>query len=119
MRRAKTKISPLPPSAGEALVTSGKLSRSKLNAIKRWNAASANALENFPLFVAGVVLGVVAGVDHGSMNGLMTLYTVARLAYAVAYVAIESERFSYLRSVLWWQGNLSCLMMLWLAGKRL
>lgn len=76
-------------------------------------------MENFPLFVAAVLLGAHAGVDHGSMNGLMALYTVARLAYAAAYVAVESERGSYLRSVCWWQGNLACLLMLWLAGRRL
>ncbi|KAG9248357.1 hypothetical protein BJ878DRAFT_476513 [Calycina marina] len=70
---------------GEALVSAGKLSRSKPNAIKRWQAAGTNALENLPLFIAAVLLGTHAGVDHGGMNGLMMLYTVARLCYAVVY----------------------------------
>jgi uncharacterized MAPEG superfamily protein len=37
---------------GEAAVQAGKISRSALNKLKRQEAAHANAVEGFPLFVA-------------------------------------------------------------------
>lgn len=48
----------------------------------------------------------------------MALYTVARLAYAVAYIVVERERYSPIRSAFWWVGNVCCLKMLWLAAKK-
>lgn len=40
---------------GEALVREGKLHRKVLDRMKRWEAAHANAVEGYSLFVAGVV----------------------------------------------------------------
>jgi uncharacterized MAPEG superfamily protein len=49
----------------------------------------------------------------------MILYTLARVAYAASYILIEDERASFLRSVLWWTGNTSCISMMVMAGKRM
>jgi uncharacterized MAPEG superfamily protein len=62
---------------------------------------------------------VHAGVDNGKMNGLMALYTVARFGYAVAYITIEGDVTSQIRGLLWWTGNICCLTMMGLAGRKL
>lgn len=104
---------------GPAMVSSGKISQKTLNMIKRWGFAHNNAIENYPLFMGGVLLGTVAGVETGKLNGLMALYTVARLGYAVAYVMIEGDVTSQVRGLLWWTGNICCLTMMGMAGRRL
>lgn len=87
--------------------------------IKRWGFAHANAIESYPFFTSAVLLGLHAKVETGTLNGIMALYTIARLAYAVAYVMIESDTTSQIRGLLWWVGNLCCLSMMWMAGKKL
>lgn len=101
------------------MVREGKISQKTLNMIKRWGFAHNNAIENYPLFLGGVLIGIVAGVDRGSMNGLMMLYTAARLGYAVAYVVIEGDLTAQIRGLLWWAGNICFLTMMGLAGKKL
>jgi len=101
------------------MVREGKISQSTLNMIKRWGFAHNNAIENYPLFLGGVLLGLHAGVGRGVMNGLMALYTVARLGYAVAYICIGGDVTSQIRGVLWWTGNVCCLTMMGLAGRKL
>lgn len=82
-------------------------------------AAHANAVENYPLFVAGVLMCLHAKVPVGTLNDLMAGYTLARAAYAFAYVGIESDKYSRIRGYLWWTGNICCLTMIGMAGKRL
>jgi uncharacterized MAPEG superfamily protein len=43
---------------GELMIKEGKITRSRLQMIKRWESASANALENYPLFIGGVLLAL-------------------------------------------------------------
>ncbi|RDW91589.1 hypothetical protein BP5796_02754 [Coleophoma crateriformis] len=104
---------------GEKMVTEGKMTAATLRMIKRWEAAHANAVENFPLFFGSVLLALHAGVPVGKINGLAALYTLARCAYALAYINIETHAASYGRSVLWWVGNVSCLTLIKMAGSRL
>jgi uncharacterized MAPEG superfamily protein len=42
------------------------------------------------------------------MIGIGAGYTCSRILYAVAYIAIEDEMLSYVRSVFWWAGNAVC-----------
>ena len=104
---------------GEKMVAEGKISSATLRMIKRWESAQANAIENFTLFTASVLLATYAGVPTGTLNGLMASYLLARIGYGIAYITIEKEIYSLTRSLCWWWGNLSCLAMLVLAGKRL
>lgn len=66
-----------------------------------------------------VLLSVVAGVPHKTINTIGAWYTLSRVAYSLCYSYIESRGPSYLRSVAWWSGNISCITGLVLAGKRL
>ncbi|PWY69730.1 hypothetical protein BO70DRAFT_365660 [Aspergillus heteromorphus CBS 117.55] len=104
---------------GEAAVQAGKITRSQLNRLKRQEAAHANTIEGFPLFVAAVLVSLFAGLPSETINGIGLWYTVSRVAFGVAYVGIESEGWSFLRSLLWWSGNVSCITALVLGGKNL
>ncbi|OQD80103.1 hypothetical protein PENANT_c039G11608 [Penicillium antarcticum] len=104
---------------GERAVQAGKMSRSALEKLKRKEAAHANAQEGYPLFVAAMLLSLHAGLPNETINGIGLWYTVSRVAYSFAYSYIESPALSYLRSVTWWSGNISCLTALVLAGQKL
>ncbi|KAN0098984.1 hypothetical protein V8E51_014647 [Hyaloscypha variabilis] len=104
---------------GEKLMREGKLDRKTLERVKRWESAHANTVEGYSLFTGGVLLALHAGVPTQNLNGLMALYSSAIIAYAAAYILIEDERASFLRSVLWWVGNTSCISMMVMAGKKM
>jgi len=104
---------------GEAMVKEGKLSAKQLAMVKRWESAHANAVEGYTFFVAGVLLGLHAGVPTQTLNGLMAIYSLARIGFGISYIAIESEGKSWLRTMFWWTGNISCITMMVQAGKRL
>lgn len=87
--------------------------------VKRNEGAHANAMDNYALFVAAMVLGTVAGVESSSINAVGLSYSFARLVYGFLYVLGEGLGVSYGRSLAWWWGNLSCLGLLWGARGRL
>ncbi|KAL4773252.1 hypothetical protein BDW60DRAFT_30343 [Aspergillus nidulans var. acristatus] len=97
---------------GDAAVQSGKISQKTLDMIKRNESAHANAVENYALLVGAVAMATVAGVERVSINRAVVLYTLARTAYAVVYITIDTPRLSQLRGVCWWVGNLCCLNLL-------
>ncbi|RAK87082.1 hypothetical protein BO79DRAFT_31526 [Aspergillus costaricaensis CBS 115574] len=104
---------------GEAAVQAGKISRRQLDRLKRQEAAHANAVEGFPLFVAAVVVALHTGLPNDVINGIGAWYTISRILFGLAYVFIESETLSFSRSVLWWSGNISCITALVLGGRKL
>ncbi|KAJ5370085.1 uncharacterized protein N7496_006177 [Penicillium cataractarum] len=104
---------------GEAAVKSGKLSRSILNRLKREEAAHANAIEHFPVFVAATLIAVYAGVPNQTVNTFGVWYTVSRIAFSICYSYIETPALSYLRSAAWWSSNISCVTGLIAAAKKL
>lgn len=63
----------------------------------RANAAQSNSFEAFPFFAAGVVLALLASVDHARIDALGISFVVARIAYIACYVADKAT----LRSVVW------------------
>lgn len=104
---------------GEKAVSKGKITQVQLGRIKRLGAAHANAVENYPLLGIAVLFALHAGVENSKMNFWMAGYTVSRVVYAVAYTYIESDPLSYLRSLAWWGGNISCFSMIVAAGRKL
>ena len=66
-----------------------------------------------------VLFATYAGVPSTTINGICLWYTLSRFAYGAAYVFIESDRLSVVRSVIWWSCNASCIMGLVLAGRAL
>ncbi|KAJ5102000.1 hypothetical protein NUU61_004222 [Penicillium alfredii] len=104
---------------GEAAVRDGKLTRKQLDMLKRNEAAHANSVENFTLLVASVLFASHAGVPTQMINAASFSYTIARLCYSAVYILVGCPRWSQVRGLVWWWGNLSCLFMLWRAGKLL
>lgn len=104
---------------GEVAVREGKLTRKQLNMLKRNESAHANAVENFTLLVAAVTLSTIAGVPRTTINAAALTYTIARVAYGPIYIFIDHPAWSQIRGITWWTGNLSCLFLLWSAGKKL
>lgn len=68
-------------------------------------------MENLPLIATAVILGNMARLPVSTMNMVTGLYLATRVAYTIAYIAIESHRRSWIRTVLWVAG-MACSMYL-------
>ncbi len=75
----------------------------------RANAAQSNSFEAFPFFAAGVLIALLAGVDHDKIDALSSSFVLARLAYIACYVADKAT----MRSIFWAIGY-SCVIALYL-----
>lgn len=104
---------------GERAVQEGKITRAQLNLLKRNEAAHANAVEHFPMFIGSALFATVAKVPNETINRACLAYSIARLVYAVAYLAFDKVQLSYLRSLAWWASNFTCFYLLWRSGKAL
>lgn len=102
---------------GEAAVKANKITREQLDKLKRQQACHENSVEHFPFFVGAVLFAHHAGLPAQLINKYALIYTLVRIAYAVAYARITDKTASYLRSVLWWSGNFTCFRLFWFAGK--
>ena len=100
-------------------VRDGKITRKQLEMLQRNEAAHANSVENYTLFVAGITLATYAGVPRTTINAAGLTYTVARILYAINYITVERRQAARWRGLFWWVGNLSCLTLLWKAGQAL
>ena len=104
---------------GETAVREGKITCRQLDMLKRNEAAHANSVENFTLLVAAILFASYAGVSRQTINAAGLSYTVARLCYGAVYILVDHPRWSSVRAWVWWWGNLSCLTLLWKAGRLL
>ncbi|KAH7398023.1 hypothetical protein BKA64DRAFT_56058 [Cadophora sp. MPI-SDFR-AT-0126] len=104
---------------GEKMVRDGKMSRAALERVRRMENAHANSVEGFAVFVGGVLLALHAGVPTEKLNGLMVVYSVARIGYGLAYILIENEHLALIRTVFWYAANITCVIMMAMAGKRM
>ena len=102
---------------GLAAVKSGKITQAQYNRLKRCESAHANGIEHFPFFAAAMVWAQVAGLPRSVSNRMALMYAVARVVYVVVYVTAETEKWSQLRGVCWWIGNVACMRLFWLGGK--
>ena len=105
---------------GDKYVQDGKITRSQLNLLQRNEAAHANAMEHFPLFVASVLFASLGAVSNQRINAGCLAYGISRVIYSVAYLSVGRDvRLSYVRSLSWWASTWSCLWLLWESGKGL
>jgi len=101
---------------GPRAVEKGKITQAQLDSLKRLQAAHDNSIEHFPLFASAIVMATFAGVSADAVNSLGVVYTLLRTAYVVAYWKGSSLKISWVRSVVYWASNISCLRLIWLAG---
>ncbi|KIV88552.1 hypothetical protein PV10_08225 [Exophiala mesophila] len=104
---------------GEKAVQDGKITREQLNMVKRNEAAHANSMEHYTVFVASILFATVAKVPNSSINRACTIYSVSRVAYGLAYIYITKYKWSYVRSTAWWSSNFCCFYLLWQSAQRL
>jgi uncharacterized MAPEG superfamily protein len=104
---------------GEIAVREGKITRRQLDMLKRNESAHANAVENFPLLVAGVLFASMADVPGQTVNAAALSYTIARVVYGAIYILVDHPTWSWIRALAWWWGNSSCFFLLWKAGELL
>ncbi|QDS73240.1 hypothetical protein FKW77_004025 [Venturia effusa] len=101
----------------EMAVREGKMTREQVDMVQRCEAASANSVEGYTLFVGAVLFALYAKVPVSVVNKACAVYTVARLAYGPIYIFVSDDRWSQFRGLTWWTGNLSCLYLLWQGAK--
>ncbi|SNX87612.1 uncharacterized protein MEPE_06322 [Melanopsichium pennsylvanicum] len=104
---------------GEKAVASGKITPSQLRRLKRWQAAHYNAIENLPIFVASILSLQFAGASNRLVNRVAGVYLTARAAFAALYITVEDPSLSWLRTIAWWTGNVTCMYGLLEAAKRI
>lgn len=104
---------------GPEAVKSGKLTQSQLDLVKRNNAAHENSVTHFPAFVGAILWGSFAGLSPVELNASALAYTLVRLGYTAAYLGIQMEKLSSLRTVFWWTGNIICIRLWWIGTKAL
>ncbi|KAF2691614.1 hypothetical protein K458DRAFT_325085 [Lentithecium fluviatile CBS 122367] len=68
---------------------------------ERGKAAHANLMENAPFFIGAVIVGNMMGLSAETMNTAIGSYLALRVAYIVAYINVTSQKYSYVRSLLW------------------
>jgi uncharacterized MAPEG superfamily protein len=74
-------------------------------------AAHQNMIEAFPLFAAGLLAALWAGVDSTWVHVLSLSFLITRVAYTWLYVADRAS----LRSLVWSIGFFACLGLILLA----
>ncbi|WVQ79987.1 hypothetical protein IAT38_002088 [Cryptococcus sp. DSM 104549] len=77
--------------------------------VTRAVAANNNTHINFPLFVACLGVANAAHVSANVLHACTTTWLLARVAYNFAYILIEDDKKSAIRSLLYFTGVLSCL----------
>ena len=68
---------------------------------ERCEAAHKNSVENLPLFLGAIVLGNMAKLPAGTLNGVAGTFLGLRVAYTLAYINTTNEKASFARTGLW------------------
>jgi uncharacterized MAPEG superfamily protein len=99
---------------GPNAVTSGKISQRQFDQLKRIEAAHANSVEHFPLFVGALIWAHMARLPTVEINRSALAYLLARIAYAAVYIFVDKPSWSQLRGLFWWTSDLLCFRLYWL-----
>lgn len=100
-------------------VKAGKITQEQLDRVGRIEAAHYHGIEHFPVIVGSLLAATQAGVPNQTINKYALIYTVTEALYMLAYVNITTKSASSIRSVLFWITNVTCIRLLWFAGKSL
>ena len=79
---------------------------------QRAHAAHLNGFESFPVFVAGVLMAQLAGVNPSTINLIAVVFVIARVLHGVFYV----NNVQALRSLVWFVGFASALALIVMAA---
>jgi len=76
---------------------------------ERGKAAHKNGMENLPIFVGAILAGNYAQLDTRTLNLFVTVFLFARVLYTIVYISISSNRYSFIRSTLWFLSTSMCM----------
>ena len=76
---------------------------------ERAEAASANAFENMPLYYGAVIIGKMAGLDKQILDKFALSFLLARTAHSLSYVFISNQKYTYLRTLLYFCSSGLCI----------
>ena len=79
---------------------------------QRAHAAHLHGFESFPVFVAGVLMAQLAGVNPSTINLIAVVFVIARVLHGVFYV----NNVQALRSLVWFVGFASALALIVMAA---
>ncbi|KAF2275913.1 uncharacterized protein EI97DRAFT_458911 [Westerdykella ornata] len=68
---------------------------------ERAEAAHKNLMENAPFVVGAVAVGNWAGLGSGTLNTVLGTYLALRVLYVAFYINVTSNKYSYLRTLVW------------------
>ncbi|KIL64142.1 hypothetical protein M378DRAFT_163619 [Amanita muscaria Koide BX008] len=78
---------------------SGKVSPELAAQLDRMKFAHVNGLETFPLWIGGILAGIIAGLDNYTLNTHALAFLVLRSLYNFAYINQRGQVLSTLRSI--------------------
>nr|POE71979.1 hypothetical protein CFP56_11855 [Quercus suber] len=82
-----------------------RLGEQKFAAFERAESCHRNHLENMPLYIASVFAGLLAEAKIGQgelgLKSFVVGWMVTRVLYTINYLNVESQGWSYIRSLLW------------------
>lgn len=84
--------------------------------IIRAESASLNGLENLGFFAAAVAVGNAARLEIGLLNRLAVAYLVSRAVYNVVFIRNDTNRFVFVRTLLFMVGTSINIGLFVLAG---
>jgi uncharacterized MAPEG superfamily protein len=76
---------------------------------ERGKAAHKNGMENLPIFVGAILAGNYAQLDTRTLNLFVTVFLFARVLYTIVYISISSNRYSFIRSTIWFLSTSMCM----------
>lgn len=80
-------------------------------AAKRADWAQQNSWEAFAPFAAAVIIATISGVNQEKLDTLSLMFVSARVLYGIFYITDQA----ILRSLVWFVGFLSTILMYYLA----
>ncbi|KAF2643029.1 hypothetical protein P280DRAFT_421509 [Massarina eburnea CBS 473.64] len=86
---------------------------------ERAEAAHKNGFENAPLFIGAMLAGNLAGLSTETMNFAAGGFLLSRVVYTLLYINVTRQKYSYLRSLVWWIGSVLWIRIYWKAGNAL
>lgn len=84
---------------------------------ERLEACHANSMESFPLFIAAIVLGNVAGLKKEELTSFAAWFLVVRVAYMLVYASMKTKGPTLVRTGIWYVGVGLCIKTIVQAAK--
>ncbi|KAF2198949.1 hypothetical protein GQ43DRAFT_377403 [Delitschia confertaspora ATCC 74209] len=68
---------------------------------ERCEGAHKNSMENAPFFMCAMLVGNVVGLPANTMNTAAAAYMGLRIAHTLLYINVTSQKYSYLRTLVY------------------